>query len=106
MDIAVAVFKISVPLPRAEDYALKSQIRKSAESISANIAEGFGRHHPKDKINFYRYARGSAMETKSHLIYGNLVEYFEIEQVDILRENIDSLVHDINKIIKTLDGLA
>jgi len=104
MDIAVAVFKISIPLPRAEDYALKSQIRNSAESISADIAEGFGRFHSKDKINFYRYARGSAMETKSHLIYGNLVEYFDTNENDVLRAQIDTVVHDINKIIKTLQG--
>lgn len=52
MDIAVEVFRISVPLPYSEDYALKSQIRNPAESISANITEGFGRHHIKDKINF------------------------------------------------------
>ena len=43
MDIAVEVFFISDSLPRKEDYALTSQIRRSAESISANISEGFGR---------------------------------------------------------------
>ncbi len=47
-------------LPRSEDYGFTSQIRRSALSISANIAEAFGRNHKRDKINFYYVSRGSA----------------------------------------------
>ncbi|MBX3332338.1 MAG: four helix bundle protein, partial [Nitrospira sp.] len=47
-----------------------SQLRRSALSIPGNLAEGFGRHHTKDKLNFYYASRGSLAETKSHLIYG------------------------------------
>lgn len=65
MEIGEEIFLLSEVLPRKEDYALTSQIRRSAESISANIAEGFGRGGVREKINFYRYSRGSAMETKS-----------------------------------------
>ena len=39
------------------------QFAKAADSISANIAEGFGRYHKKDKIKFYHYALGSRSET-------------------------------------------
>jgi four helix bundle protein len=48
-----------------EPFAKKSvgvQFVTAVDSISANIAEGFGRHGKKDKINFYRYARGSQYE--------------------------------------------
>jgi len=41
---------------------LGEQIVKSVDSISANIAEGFGRYFKKDKIKFYYYARGSSLE--------------------------------------------
>ena len=48
------------------DYFAKDtvgkQFVKAADSISANIAEGFGRYHKKDKIKFYRYASGSLKE--------------------------------------------
>ena len=104
MELAVEVFQVSVPLPKSEDYALKSQIRRSAESISANIAEAFGRFHPKDKINFYRFAKGSALETKSHLIYGNKVSYFKNEDLHSLNIKIDNIVFELNKIIKTLNS--
>ncbi len=49
MDIAEICFDISENLPRKEDYALTSQLRRSAESISSNIAEGFGRRTSKTK---------------------------------------------------------
>ena len=104
MDIAVEVFYISESLPRKEDYALTSQIRRSAESISSNITEGFGRGGDKEKVMFYRFARGSANETKNHLIYGDLVKYFDSEKVAPLIMKIESLVHELNKIIKTLEN--
>ena len=104
MDIAVEVFFISESLPRKEDYALASQIRRSAESISANISEGFGRAGSRDKTMFYKIARGSANETKSHLIYGNLVKYFEPTQSQLIIVEIEHLIHELNKIIKTLEG--
>ncbi|MFV0138839.1 four helix bundle protein [Empedobacter falsenii] len=61
-------------MPRTEDYGLASQIRRSAESISANIAEGFGKSSINDKVRFYEIAKSSAFETKSHLIYGQKLD--------------------------------
>lgn len=46
----------------AKDTVGKQFVR-STDSISANIAEGFGRYSKKDKINFYRYSYGSIKET-------------------------------------------
>ena len=77
MDLAVGIFEITEKLPKKEDYGLTSQIRRSALSVSANIAESFGRKHTLDKLNFYYHSRGSLAETKSHLIYGNRVKYFQ-----------------------------
>jgi len=44
------------------------QLVKAVDSISANISEGFGRYHFKDRKNFCYYARGSLFETKTWLI--------------------------------------
>src|SRR3954447_7707344 len=48
------------------DFFPKSTIGRqytdAMDSISANIAEGFGRHYKKEKINFYRYSKGSLKE--------------------------------------------
>jgi 23S rRNA-intervening sequence protein len=58
MDLAERVFVLTETLPKKEDYGLTSQIRRSALSAPGNIAEGFGRRHTKDKLNFYYMSRG------------------------------------------------
>lgn len=100
--LSVRLFQLTIPLPRSEDYALTSQIRRSSNSISANIAEAFGRRTKKDKIYFYTVSRGSAFETQSHLLYGNDVEYFKDEDISDLLVGYDNLIHQLNKIIKTI----
>jgi four helix bundle protein len=96
------VFAISSKLPRSEDYGLTSQIRRSSNSVSANIAEGFGRRGNKEKSHFYIIARGSAFETQNHLIYGNSVGYFKSEKTKELTEKYNKMIHDLNKIIKSI----
>ncbi len=102
MQIAVDVFALTENLPRKEDYGLTSQIRRSALSISDNIAEGFGRQSSPDKIKFYIYSRGSANETKNQLIYGNRVGYFDNEKVALLISNILTIIESLNKLMKSL----
>ena len=102
MDLSVEVFNLTTSLPRSEDYGLTSQIRRSSNSVPSNIAEGFGRYHKKDKINFYYFACGSVTETQSHLIYGDKLGYFEKEKVNSLLEKYNQLRHDVNKVIKTI----
>ena len=104
MNIAVQVFGLTEGLPRKEDYGLTSQIRRSALSISDNIAEGFGRHHTADKIKFYIYSRGSANESKNQFIYGNKVGYFKDEKVIELLFLLNKVIEFLNKLIKTLRG--
>ena len=102
MDLAVEIFEASESFPRKEDYGLTCQIRRSALSISANIAEAFGRFHNKDKINFYYYARGSVTETQSHLVYCERVKYLDSGVVKSLDEKLEEINKSINKIIKTI----
>lgn len=102
MDLAVEVFTVTVSLPKSEDYGLTSQLRRSANSVSANISEGFGRNSNKDKCQFYIVARGSAYETQNHLLYGNRVGYFSKQKSDELISQYGDLIFEINKLIKTL----
>lgn len=104
MEVAVKIFELTDNLPRREDYGLTSQIRRSALSISGNIAEGFGRNHTKDKVNFYYIARGSATETQSHLEYAKRVKYVSPANADDLDSRLATLIHDVNKIINALSS--
>jgi four helix bundle protein len=102
MEVAETVFVLTENLPRKEDYGLTSQLRRSALSISANIAEGFGRKHALDKANFYYNARGSLTETQSHLEYAKRVGYLLLHDTERLDGILQNLHHDLNKIISTL----
>ena len=102
MDIAEFVFKMTKGLPKQEDYGLTSQVRRSALSISGNIAEAFGRYHINDKINFYYFSRGSIAETSSHLEYGTRVGYFDREQTKTISDKLDNLFEEINRLVKSL----
>ena len=105
INIAEAVFRITDDLPRKEDYGFTSQIRRSALSISANIAEAYGRSHTSDKVNFYYIARGSLTETQSHLEYGKRIGYLNNEYTESLDEALNQLYNDLNKVILSLkDG--
>lgn len=59
---------VNSSIPQKEEYRLKSQILNSSRSVTANIAEGFGRYHHQENIQFCRLARGSLTETMEHLI--------------------------------------
>jgi four helix bundle protein len=62
------VYEHSKRFPPDEKHALTSQIRRAAVSITANIAEGFGRFSYQENMQFCRHARGSAFELRDHLI--------------------------------------
>lgn len=102
MEMAIRVFELTERLPRKEDYGLTSQIRRSALSVSANIAEAFGREHTLNKLNFYYNSRGSLSETKSHLIYGKDVGYFKESEYKAILSTLEDIWFSLNKIISTL----
>ena len=102
LNLLIEIFQITTNLPRSEDYGLTSQIRRSYNSVSANIVEGYGRNSNKDKSHFYPIARGSMFETQSHMIYGREVGYFNFENTEDLLKNYDDFIYEINKLIKTL----
>ena len=106
MDLADGIFRLTEKLPKKEDYGLTSQIRRAALSVSGNIAEGFGRHHTKDKLNFYYDARGSLCETKNHLIYGQRVKYFAMSEFNGINALIEEIWKELNSMILSLKAYS
>jgi four helix bundle protein len=102
MAVAEQVCGLTDRLPRKDDHGFTSQIRRAALSISANIAEAFGRSHSLDKMKFYFVARGSLTETQSHLQYATRVGYIDPKSVQELDGNLATIHNDLNKVIATL----
>src|SRR5215207_6839674 len=75
-NFALAVYKDVVPhLPPDEKWNLTQQIKRAAQSIPANIAEGHGRYHFLDNVRFCYIARGSLTEIQSHISLSHELGY-------------------------------
>jgi four helix bundle protein len=61
------IYKVAKTLPEVEKFALASQLRRAATSVTANIAEGFGRYSYQENAQHCRQARGSLHEIRDHL---------------------------------------
>jgi four helix bundle protein len=77
-----------------------SQFVDAADSISANIAEGFGRWHKKDKIRFYRYSQGSNKESLDWNEKSRVRNLITKEQYDYIFSQLSILPLKINSLIK------
>lgn len=66
--LTLAVYQVTVGFPRDELYGLTSQLRRSAASIPANLAEGCGRNGDAELARFCSIAMGSASELEYHLL--------------------------------------
>ena len=75
------------------------QIIRAADSIAANIAEGYGRYTPADRKKFYHYARGSFEETKAWLRKAIRRKLVAQKQTDSLKALINKLGPKLNAFI-------
>jgi four helix bundle protein len=91
------VYKLARKLPAEEKFGLTSQAQRAAVSITANIAEGFGRYSYQENIQFCRTARGSAFEVRDHLITARDQDYISSSE----HQDVDTLAQ---RVIQTLNG--
>ena len=97
IELTIMIYELSMHFPKDELYGLTNQIRRSASSIPANIAEGWGRISSKEFKRFLLIARGSAMETETHLIIAVKLDY-------INRDSAVPIWKQIEKVNKLLFG--
>lgn len=73
--LVLIIYKLTEGFPERETYALVTQMRRAAVSITSNIAEGFSRRSYKGKIRFYSMAQGSLTELQNQLLVARDVGY-------------------------------
>ncbi|MBB3054966.1 four helix bundle protein [Mucilaginibacter gotjawali] len=92
------------------DYFAKDtvgkQIVRSADSIGANIAEGYGRYHYKENKNFCYFSRGSIVETKGWLKKSKTRGLLNEDQFTALFEKLQSIHLKLNAYLKFIGKSA
>jgi len=101
-ELVLSVYSETKNFPADERYTLTSQMRRSASSIKANIAEGFGRQGSRDKIQFYVMARSSDTELQDQLLTARDLGYISRETCAELTEQA-IIVHKLtNGLIRSI----
>jgi four helix bundle protein len=100
--LAVKIYKVTEKFPQRETYSLTDQMRRSATSISSNIAEGFSRQGKKEKIQFYYTAKGSLTELQNQLLIARDVEYLAKELFSDTANQTVEVSKLINGLIKSI----
>lgn len=88
--------------PTDEKYRLIDQIVRASRSATSNIAEGYGRFHFQENIQYCRQARGSLYELIDHLLIAADQRYISKEELTLLRKDITSCLRLLNGYIKYL----
>ena len=88
--------------PKEEQYRLADQLIRSARSVTANIAEGYGRFHYQENIQFCRQARGSLYEVLDHLIVALEESYLKEDEFKVFRKEMIRSISILNGYIRYL----
>jgi len=78
--LVIMIYKTTKTFPKEEVFGLTSQTRRTAISITSNIAEGFSRQSYKEKVQFYSVAQGSVTELQSQFLVAKDIDYISDSQ--------------------------
>ena len=99
-DIRKKIWDISKRFPKEEKYRLSDQMIRSSRSSTACIAEGYGRYHYQENIQFCRQSRGSLYELIDHLPVAEECDYIALNEILELIEEIKTTIAMLNGYIK------
>jgi four helix bundle protein len=100
-ELAKTIYQETKAFPQEEKYGLTQQIRRSAMSVCANIAEGSTRSTAKDHAYFTTIAYGSLIELLNHLIIANEIGYLDSILFKTVRHSIEILSVKLSNLKKS-----
>ncbi|TSC86416.1 MAG: hypothetical protein G01um10148_402 [Parcubacteria group bacterium Gr01-1014_8] len=102
VQLVTSVYQLTEKLPKSEIFGLTSQMRRSAVSIPANIAEGYARKHRAEYIQFLRIAYGSGAELETLMIIIQNLRYAKGSDIREVSDLLDETMRMLNKFISSL----
>jgi four helix bundle protein len=104
LNLAEMAYRLVATFPKDELYGLTSEIRRSASSVPANIAEGYGRGGRATYVQFLRIAQGSLKELETHLLLALRVDLASNASTDPLLKKSDEIGRMLNRLIASLQA--
>ena len=104
MNVAEATYRLTRNFPKEELYGLTAQARRSASSVPANIAEGYGRESTGAYVQHLRVAQGSLKELETHLLLSERVNLVDGEKVASLLNKSDLVGKMLRSLIRSIEG--
>lgn len=100
--LVLKIYEATKTYPKEEQFGIVNQMRRAAVSITSNLAEGFSRQSPKEKIQFYAMAQGSLTELQNQSLISRDVGYLPNLVFKDLEEQSEHVHKLINGLIKYL----
>jgi four helix bundle protein len=104
--VRIFITELVKSYPKEEQYSLVDNMKRAARSTTQNIAEGFGRFHFKENLQFCRISRGSLFELTDDLITSIDEGFICKEDYNLGRKKIANALALLNGSIKYLNGKA
>jgi len=102
VELAVQICQMAYHFPASERFGSAAQLQRSALSIPANIAEGWGRDSTNEFVWFLKVAKGSLHEPETHLIVAHQLGYLTTQRLDELLGETETISRMLLALIRTL----
>ena len=102
MELVELIYKVTQTFPANEQFGLISQLRRAAVSVPANIAEGKGRYHRKEFVQFLYNARGSLYEVITLLRLALSLRYLNQQQCQQSMQLTQQIMSKLSGLINSL----
>jgi four helix bundle protein len=104
-ELVLLVYQVTENFPEQERFGITAQLRRSAASIPANIAEGYGRRTTRELLQSLAVANGSLEETRYFLLLSSDLKYLESDAYNRLSTNCDSVGQMLGALVRSLKKL-
>ena len=101
--LLLKVYEFTKTYSTEEKYGLVSDMRRAANSVTNNIAEGFGRYGKLDKTRFYKISRGSCYELINQSMASQALGFLSDNDKNSLIDGYRDVISGLDSMIKTIE---
>jgi len=101
--LLLKVYEVTKTYPAEEKYCLISDMRRTANSVTNNISEGFGRYEKLDKTRFYKISRGSCYELVNQSLASQALGFLSDKDKEELTNGYRDVIAELDPMIKSIE---